>query len=46
MSFAIVGSKIDNVSIKNPNVVKKSFVNFWETLKRIGVGISESYNFV
>jgi len=41
MSFAIVGSKIDNVSIKNPNVVKKSFVNFWETLKRIGVGISE-----
>lgn len=41
MSLAIAGSKIDNIVIQNPDVVSKSFANFWDTLKQIGVNIDE-----
>lgn len=41
MSLAITGSKIDNIVIQNPDVVSKSFANFWDVLKQIGVDINE-----
>jgi len=41
MSWAIAGTKIHNVIIKNPEVVKKSFSNFWEILRNIGIEINE-----
>jgi 3-phosphoshikimate 1-carboxyvinyltransferase len=40
MAFAIAGTKIpDGITIKNPDVVNKSFPNFWEKLEEIGVKI-------
>lgn len=35
MSFAIAGTKIENVVIKNPEVVNKSFPEFWNYLKKL-----------
>ncbi|HSQ97567.1 MAG TPA: 3-phosphoshikimate 1-carboxyvinyltransferase [Rickettsiales bacterium] len=35
MSFAIVGTKLDGLVIKNPEVVKKSFPEFWDYLKKL-----------
>lgn len=35
MSFAIAGTVIDGVNIKNPEVVGKSFPEFWDCLKKI-----------
>lgn len=37
MSFAIAGTKIPGIVIKNPEVVSKSFPNFWESLSRLGI---------
>ena len=34
MCFAILGTKIGNIEIKNANVVNKSFVNFWQELEK------------
>lgn len=35
MSFAIAGTVIDGVNIKNPDVVSKSFPEFWDYLEKI-----------
>lgn len=35
MSFAIAGTVVDGVVIKNPEVVSKSFPNFWECLNNL-----------
>ena len=40
MSFAVAGSKIDGMKIKNPEVVSKTFPNFWDKLNEIGIKIS------
>ncbi len=34
MCFAILGTKIGNLEIENPGVVKKSFPNFWQELDK------------
>lgn len=34
MCFAILGTKIGNLEIENPDVVKKSFPNFWQELDK------------
>jgi len=39
MSFALIGLKIPGIEIKNPGCVNKSFPEFWEKLKEIGVEI-------
>ncbi len=39
MSFALAGVKIPGIVIKNPPVVKKSFPNFWDKLKSIGIAL-------
>jgi 3-phosphoshikimate 1-carboxyvinyltransferase len=35
MSFAIAGTKIDGIIIKNPEVVNKSFPEFWDFLEKL-----------
>jgi 3-phosphoshikimate 1-carboxyvinyltransferase len=40
MSFAIAGSRLDNMKIINPKVVSKTFPDFWDKLRSIGVEIS------
>lgn len=42
MAFAIVGLKVPGIKIKNPECVSKSFPNYWETLKKLGVRIEPS----
>lgn len=37
MSFAIAGSVLEGMVINNPEVVSKTFPDFWEKLERIGV---------
>jgi len=39
MSFAVVGAKLEGMKINNPGVVKKTFPDFWKTLKKIGVEV-------
>lgn len=41
MSFAVAGSKIEGIKIDNPEVVNKTFPNFWEKLHSIGVQTKE-----
>lgn len=41
MSFAIAGSKINGMRINDPDVVNKSFPEFWEKLKEIGLSVKE-----
>jgi 3-phosphoshikimate 1-carboxyvinyltransferase len=41
MAFAVIGSKINEVIINNPDVVNKSFTNFWDKLKELGIGVEE-----
>jgi len=40
MSFAIAGSRLDKMKIINPEVVSKTFPDFWDKLQSIGVEIS------
>ena len=35
MAFAPLALVLDNISIENPNVVKKSYPNFWEELEKV-----------
>ncbi len=35
MSFAVIGTRVSGVKINNPDVVKKSYPEFWENLKTI-----------
>lgn len=37
MSFALMGLRVPGIKIKNPLCVNKSFPEFWEKLKNIGV---------
>lgn len=39
MSFAIAGTKINGLQINNPDVVDKTFPDFWKRLQDIGVKI-------
>jgi 3-phosphoshikimate 1-carboxyvinyltransferase len=39
MSFAVAGIKIGNVSIEAPEVVRKSFPKFWDTLRTMGINV-------
>jgi 3-phosphoshikimate 1-carboxyvinyltransferase len=39
MSFAIAGAKIEGMKINDPDVVNKTFPEFWEKMKYIGVEI-------
>lgn len=38
MAFAPLSSEI-NLAINNPDVVKKSYPNFWEDLKKVGYNV-------
>ncbi|MFA6393831.1 MAG: 3-phosphoshikimate 1-carboxyvinyltransferase [Patescibacteria group bacterium] len=42
MAFAIAGSRIPDLAIKDPAVVSKSFPEFWSLLKSIGVKTTSS----
>ncbi len=37
MCFAVVGSKISNIHILNPNCVQKTYPTFWKELSRWGI---------
>lgn len=39
MSFAIAGAKLHDMKINNPDVVNKTFPDFWEKLEELGVTI-------
>lgn len=39
MSFAIAGARIPGIQIKNPDVVQKSFPDFWDKIKSTGIKI-------
>lgn len=39
MAFAVAGTKIEGIGIRNPGVVKKSFPQFWNTLKLMGINV-------
>lgn len=41
MSFAVAGTKLAGMQINDPDVVTKTFPDFWEKLKSIGVKIEE-----
>jgi 3-phosphoshikimate 1-carboxyvinyltransferase len=41
MAFAVAGCKIEGIRINNPEVVSKSFPEFWEKLIEIGIGVKE-----
>lgn len=38
MSFAVAGAKIGGIKIMNPDVVNKSFPDFWQKLQSLGIG--------
>lgn len=37
MAFAVLAAKISGMQIENPDVVQKSFPDFWETLAQLGI---------
>lgn len=39
MAFAVAGSKLGGMRINNPEVVSKTFPNFWEKLQEMKVGV-------
>jgi 3-phosphoshikimate 1-carboxyvinyltransferase len=41
MAFAIAGSRIQNMVINHPEVVSKSFPEFWSTMEEIGIRSTE-----
>jgi 3-phosphoshikimate 1-carboxyvinyltransferase len=42
MSFALIGLKVKGIKIENPECVDKSFPEFFDTLKKIGVQIKNA----
>lgn len=42
LAFAIAGAVIPGMEINDPDVVIKSFPTYWEVIRAIGVGITES----
>lgn len=41
MSFAVAGTKLDGMQIHDPDVVAKTFPDFWKKLESIGVGVKK-----
>ena len=41
MAFAVLAMKLDSITIEQPEVVKKSYPNFWNDLKSVGFEIEE-----
>lgn len=39
MSFAVAGAKLTGMKINNPEVVSKTFPDFWQNLEKIGIGV-------
>lgn len=37
MAFAILGSTVPNITIESPEVVNKSFPNFWDKIRSLGI---------
>jgi 3-phosphoshikimate 1-carboxyvinyltransferase len=37
MCFGIIGSKVQNIKITNPECVSKTYPNFWKDLSRLGI---------
>ncbi len=44
MSFAVAGTKLKGSRIKDPEVVNKTFPEFWKKLEQIGVKVSYESN--
>jgi 3-phosphoshikimate 1-carboxyvinyltransferase len=44
MSFAVAGAKLPGMIINNPEVVAKTFPDFWKVVKKIGIGTCERRN--
>ena len=42
MAFSALAMKLESITIENPEVVKKSYPNFWEDLKSVGFVVKES----
>ena len=42
MSFAMLSAKIPGIEIEEPQVVDKSFPEFWETLRLTGIEIKSA----
>ena len=41
MSFAALATAVPGIEIENPQVVSKSFPDFWEQLAGLGVAVEE-----
>jgi 3-phosphoshikimate 1-carboxyvinyltransferase len=41
MAFAALATKLDSIIIEQPDVVKKSYPNFWNDLKKVGFVVEE-----
>jgi 3-phosphoshikimate 1-carboxyvinyltransferase len=41
MSFASLSCVLGEIEIENPDVVAKSYPNYWKDLKSVGFGIEE-----
>lgn len=41
MSFAVAGSKLPGMEIQDPDVVTKTFPDFWDKLEELGITIKE-----
>lgn len=39
MCFAVLGTKVPGLKIKNPECVSKTYPHFWEDLKKIGIQV-------
>lgn len=46
MSFAMAAAKLDGIQIENPEVVNKTFPQFWKKLESIGIKINSVKNIV
>ncbi len=42
MAFAIAGAKIPNMQIESPEIVRKSFPEFWQKLSETGIKIQQA----
>jgi len=42
MSFAVAGAKLNGMKINNPEVVKKTFPEFWNSLREVGISIKHT----
>lgn len=44
MAFAVAGAKLSGMIIEDPDVVTKTFPDFWEKLRSVGIGVSFEEN--